>query len=143
MPPVLLKASESYQIRSMKLYMIMTKLLQDVHCQRILDQVVSTVTPNDGVSLLTEARDAILPRTTLQILELIVDLGNYQHENGKTVETLGVQVEHIFARLDSLKCTSINDLKLAVCQHAFLHGAYSKHESLNYMQQKLKNNKKK
>ena len=76
------------------------------------------------------------------MLGVIADLGNCQHKNGETVETLGARVEHIFARLDSLKCTSIADLKLAVCQRAFLHGAYSKHESLNYMQQKLKNNEK-
>ena len=120
----------------------MTKLLQDADCQGIFDQLVSTVTPNNGVSLLKQARDAILPRTTLQILDVLADLGNCQHENGETVETLGARIEHIFARLDSLKCNSISDLKLAVCQRAFLHGAYSKHESLNCMHQKLKNNKK-
>ena len=68
----------------------MTRILQDADCQGILGQLASMVTPNDGVSLLNEAWDAILPQIGLQILEVIADLGNCQHENGETVETLGV-----------------------------------------------------
>ena len=47
--PELLEALEAYLICLMKLYLIMTKLLQAAECQGILDQLDSQVTPNDGV----------------------------------------------------------------------------------------------
>ena len=89
LPLVLLEASESAWIQSVKLYMIMTKLLQYANCQGILDQLVSTLTPNDGVSILMQARDAILPCTTSQILDVLPD----------TVERLGASL-HISAVLN-------------------------------------------
>ena len=89
LPPVLSEASESYRLRSMKLYLIMTKLLQAAKCQGILDQLDSQVTSNDGVSLLFAAKEAILPRTSLQILDVISDLGTCHQQNGETVEAFG------------------------------------------------------
>ena len=65
LPPDLSEASEAYRIRLMKLYLIMTKLLQVAECQGILDQLDSQVTANDGVSLLYAAKEAILPQTSL------------------------------------------------------------------------------
>ena len=127
LPPVLSEVSELYRLCSMKLYLIMTKLLQAAECQGILDQLDSQVTSNDGASLLFAAKEAILPRTSLQILD----------------KALGTRVEHLFTRLKSLDCTTIKQLQLATLQRGFLHGTYSGHESLNWMQQKLKNNKQK
>ena len=66
-PPDLLEASEAYRIRLMKLYLIMTKLLQVAESQGILDQLDSQVTANDGLSLLHATKEAILP----QILVLV------------------------------------------------------------------------
>ena len=57
--PDLSKALEAYHIRSMKLYLIMTKLLQVAERQGILDQLDSQVSPNDGVLLLYAAKEAI------------------------------------------------------------------------------------
>ena len=59
LPPNLSKASEVYRIRSMELYLIVTKLLQVAECQGTLDQLDSQVSPNDGVSLLYAAKEAI------------------------------------------------------------------------------------
>lgn len=117
---ILSRTSETYRIRSMKLYLIMIKLLQDANCQGILNQHDFSVTPNDGVSLLCDAQDAILPQTSLQILDVLSDLGTCQQENSETVETFDACIEHIFVRLKSLECTLIEDLKLAVCQQVFL-----------------------
>ena len=60
--------------------------------------------------------------------------------NGETVESIGTRVEHLFTRFKNLDCTTIKQLQLAKLQRGFLHGAYSNHESLNWRQQKLKNN---
>ena len=57
------------------------------------------------------------------------------------VEAFGTQVEHFFTCLKSLDCTTIKQLQMATLQRGFLHGAYSSHISVNWMQQKLKNNK--
>ena len=85
LPPVLSEASDAYKIRSMKLYPIMTKLLQVAECQGILDQLDSQVTSNDGVSLLYAAKEAILPQTSLQILDVLADIGSCLQLNGETV----------------------------------------------------------
>ena len=140
LPPVLSEALESYCLRSMKLYLIMTKLLRAAECQGILDQLDSQATSNDGVPLLSAAKEAILPRSSLQILDVLLDPGTCLQENGETVEAFGTRVEHLSMRLKSLDCTSIKQLQMATLQRGFLHGAYSGHESLNWMQQKLKNN---
>ena len=95
------------------------------------------------MSLLFAAKEAILPRTSLQILDVISDLGTCHQQNGETVEAFGTRVEHLFTRLKSLDCTSIKQLQMATLQRGFLHGAYSGHESFNWMQQKLKNNEQK
>ena len=143
LPPELSEASEAYRIRSMKLYLIMTKLLQVAECQGILDQLDSQVTPNDGVSLLFAAKEAILPRTSLQILDVLSDIGSCLQFNGETVEAYSTRVQHLFTRLQSLECNTIEQLQMATLQRGFLHGAYLDHESLIWMQQKLKNNESK
>ena len=139
--PILSEALESYRIRSMKLYLIMTKLLQAAKCQGILNHLDSRVTSNDGVSLLLSSKEAILPRTSLQILDVLSDLCTCHQENGETVEAFRTRVEHLFTRLKSLDCTTIKQLQMATLQRNFLYGAYSGHKSLNWIQQKLKNNK--
>ena len=75
--PVLSEASDAYKIRSMKLYLTMTKLFQVAECQGILDQLDSQVTSNDGVSLRYAAKEAILPRTSLQLLDVLADIGSF------------------------------------------------------------------
>ena len=121
----------------------MTKLLQVAECQGILDQLDSQVTPNDGVSLLYAAKEAILPRTSLQILDVLADIGSCLQSPGETVESFGTRVEHLFPRLKTLDCTSMEHFKMATLQRGFLQGAYSDHESLEYVQTKLKNNESK
>ena len=64
LPPDLPLVLEAYCIRPMKLYLIMTKLLQVAECQGILHQLDSQVMANDYVSLLHAAKEAILPRTS-------------------------------------------------------------------------------
>ena len=81
------EASEAYRIRSMKLYLIMTKLLQAAECQGILDQLNSQVTPNDVILLLYAAKEAILPCTSLQILDFLLDIGPCLQLNGETVKS--------------------------------------------------------
>ena len=98
------------------------------------DQLDSQVTPNDGVSLLYAAKEAILPRTSLQILDVLADIGSCLQLNGKTVESFGTRVEHLFTRLKNLECTTMKQLQMAILQRGFLHGEYSDHESLSYMQ---------
>ena len=80
----------------MKLYMIMTKLLQAAECRGILDQLDSQVTPNDGVLLLYATKEAILSRMSLQILDVLLDIGSCLQLNGETVESFGTRVEHLF-----------------------------------------------
>ena len=143
LPPVLLDALEAYKIRLMKLYLIMTKLLQVAECQGILDQLDSQVTANNGVSLLYAAKEAILPRTSLQVLDVLVDIGSCLQSNGETVESFGTRVEHLFTCLKNLECTSTEHFKMATLQRGFLQGAYSDHESLGHVQTKLKNNESK
>ena len=143
LPPVLSEASDAYKIRSMKLYLIMTKLLQVAECQGILDQLDSQVTSNDGVSLLFATKEAILPQTSLQILDVLSDVGSCLQKNGETVEAYGTRVEHLFTRLKNLDCTTMEHFKMATLQQGFLHGAYSEHESLGHVQTKLKNNESK
>ena len=143
LPPVLSEASEAYKICSIKLYLIMTKLLQVAEWQGILDQLDSQVTSNDGVSLLYAAKEAILPQTSLQILDILADIGSCLQSNGETVESFGTRVEHLFTRLKNLDCTSMEHFKMATLQRGFLHGAYSDHESLGHVQTKLKNNESK
>ena len=135
LPQELSKASDSYCLRSMKLYLIMTKLLQAVEyqgkCQGTLDQLDSQVTLNYGVSLLFATKEAILHCTSLQILDVLLDTGFCLQENGGTVEAFGTQVKHLFTHLKSLDCTTVNQLQLLTLQRGFLHGAYFNHELLN------------
>ena len=107
LPPDLSEALEAYRIRSMKLYLIMTKLLQVAECQGILDQLDSQVTTNDGVLLLHAAKEAILPRTSLQVPDVLADIGACLQLNGETVESFGTRVEHLFIRLKNLKYTTV------------------------------------
>ena len=51
-----------------------------------------------------------------------------------------MRTDYLFICLKSPNCTTIKQLQLVTLQRGFLHGAYSNHESLNWMQQKLKNN---
>ena len=76
MPLKFRKAPEAYHIRWIKFFLIMTKLLKAAECQGILDQLDSQVTPNDGVLLLFAAKEAILPRISLQILYVLSDIGS-------------------------------------------------------------------
>ena len=143
LPSDLSEASEAYCIRSMKLYLIMTKLLQVAEFQGILDQLDSQVTANEGVSLLHAAKEAILSRTSLQVLDVLVDIGACLQLNGETVESFGTRVEHLFTRLKNLEYTTMAQLQMVTLQLGFLQGAYSDHESLGHVQTKLKNNESK
>ena len=143
LPPDLPLALEAYCIRSMKLYLIMTKLLQVAECQVIIDQLDSQLTANDGVSLLHATKEAILPRTSLQVPDVLADIGACLQLNGKTVESFGTRGEHLFIRLKNLECTTMEQLQMATLQRGFLQGAYSDHESLGHVQTKLKNNESK
>ena len=143
LPPVLSEASEAYKIHLMKLYLITTKLLQVADCQGILDQLESQVTSNDGVLLKYAAKEAILPQTTLKILDVLAYIGSCLQLNGETVESFGNRVEHLFFRLKNLDCMLMKHFKMATLQHGFLQGAYLDHESLDYVQTKLKKNKSK
>ena len=107
LPPEISKASEAYRIRSMKLYSIMTKLLQVAECQGILDQLDYRVSPNDGVSLLYAAKEAILPCTSLQFRYVLSDIGSCLQMNGETAEAYGTRVKNLFTRLKNLECTTI------------------------------------
>ena len=112
LPPELLEALEAYRICSIKLYLIMTKLLQAAECQGILNQLDSQVTPNDSVALLYAAKEANLPRTSLKILDVLSDIGSCLQLNGETVESFDTRVEHLFTRLKGLECTTIAQLQL-------------------------------
>ena len=96
LPPELSKASETYHIRLMKLYLIMTKLLQAAECQGILDQLDSQVTPNNGVLLLFVATEAILSCTSSQTREVFSDIGSCLQLNDETIESFGTWMEHFF-----------------------------------------------
>ena len=98
---------------------------------------------NDGVSLLNAAKEAILPQTSLQILDLLAGIGFCLQSNGETVESFSTRVKHLFTCLKNLDCTSMEHFKMATLQHGFLQGAYSDHESLGHVQIKLNNNESK
>ena len=70
----------------------MIKLLQVAEYQGTLDQLDSPVTANDGVSLLHAAKEAILPQTSLQVLDVLADIGACLQLNGETVESFGTWV---------------------------------------------------
>ena len=115
----------------------MTKLLQNADCKGIFDQLFPSLTTNNGVLLLIDAKDILLPRISLQILDVLTNLGTCHQEDGETVEKFGAWIEHIFSRIKSFNYTTFDQLKVAYTLWGFLHSVYMNHESLSYIQQKL------
>ena len=69
-------------------------------------------------------RDAILPASSLRILDLLTELGGCVHRNKETV-ALGLdQLNHILTRIKNLGYETIDDLCVAYAQRFFLHDAY-------------------
>ena len=59
--------------------------------------------------LLYAAKEAILPYTLLQILDVLSAIGSCLQMNGETVESFGTQVEHLFIRLKNLSALLSNN----------------------------------
>ena len=132
------EASEPYCIRSTTLSVILAQLLHDKD-SNIVVSLWATVSMNDGVCLLDSIRDFLLPLGNIQILDVLTELGSCVQSNGETVESFYSRLENIFNRIAKMGYNNMESLKMAFHQRGFLRGAYSEHESLLYLQQKIKN----
>ena len=77
--------------------------------------------------LLDSIQDFLLPLTNLQILDVLTNLGGCVQENGETIEGYRALLENIFIKIKKMGYKDV------------LYGAYSEHECLKYIQDKLKN----
>ena len=132
------EASEPYRIRSTTLSVILAQLLHDKD-SNIVVSLRATVSMNDGVRLLDSIREFLLPLANIQILDVLTELGSCVQSNGETVESFCSRLENIFNRIAKMGYDNMDSLKMAFHQRGFLRGAYSEHESLLYLQQKIKN----
>ena len=132
-------ASISYQVQSSHLSMILLEKLENAKLHDVIEALRSTINTSDGVLLLDSIRENLLPFCTLQILNVIAELGCCVQKNGETVDGFGSRLENLFNRISKLGYTCIDDLKIAFTQRGFLHGAYSGHQALKYLTDKLNN----
>ena len=136
---VLADASKHYRARSTKLGMIMRQLLTDAKLTDSIKSLKATIETNDGVLLIENIFEHLLPLATTRVLDVLTEIGHCMQKNGESVDHFASQMENLFLQIKKLGYKSVKDLKLAYCQRRILQGAYHKHKSLYFFTKKLQN----
>ena len=119
--------------------MILTQLLNNAKMDDIKRLLENQFATSNGMLILNAMRDAILPASSLKIVDLLTELGGCVHRNKDTV-ALGLdRLNHILTQIKDLGYVTIDDLRVAYAQRFFLHRAYSDIDSLKMLQDRLKN----
>lgn len=103
--------------------------------ERLLENQFAT---SNRMLILNAMRDAILPASSLRILDLLIELGGCVHRNKETV-ALGLnRMHHILNQIKDLGYETVEDLRVVYAQRFFLHGAYGDTDALKMLQDRLK-----
>ena len=139
--PTSICESEDYKGRVTRLATILHSLLDDAGLDGVKSVLRRDNAPlQDGTKLIHSIISELVPITATDILTVCDDLANCLHENGESVEAFETRIVHIFDRFTQAGCVTMDDLKLAFLQRGFLNGAYSEHDALKYLKDRLANN---
>ena len=118
--------------------MILTQLLNNAKMDDIERLLETKFATSNGMLILNGMRDAILPASSLRILDLITELGGCVQKNKETVALGMDRMHHILNRIKDLGYETVEDLRVVYAQRFFLHGAYGETESLKMLQKQVK-----
>ena len=118
--------------------MILTQLLNNAKMEDIERLLENQFATSNGMLILNGMRDAILPASSLRILDLITELGGCVQKNKETVALGMDRMHHILNRIKDLGYETVEDLLVVYAQRFFLHGADSDTDSLKMLQDCLK-----
>ena len=130
-------ASDRYKLRTNKLCNHLHDIMLESGLDSMSMQLQPTISKGFGVSLFVEIFDTLLPLTTMKIISCIRELGTVTQRNEESAHDLASRVSNLWDRFDLMGYTTLDQVKTAFVQRAFLDGVYKDEKCLDYIDSQL------
>jgi hypothetical protein len=111
--------------------------MKDASLDSMSMQLQPTISKGYGVSLFVEIFETLLPLTTMKIISCIRELGSVTQRNEESAHDLAQRVSNLWDRFDLMGYTTLDQVKTAFVQRAFLDGVYKDEKCLDYIDNQL------